>query len=132
MASAKITRPTIFVSITKAQRGQVPNITASTPLVDRARGFWFANQTKAEQCDLLVAVNDGVIEGVWEIDKSFKWQRMTATAIPTLDSSKTNVDPRRKYCQVKSTTPEESVFVGQRLSDVSTIDKMCFPVRYNF
>lgn len=132
MASNKITRRAIFVSITNAQKGLIPDITAHTPLVDRARGFWLVNTTKALQCDLLVGVNNGTIEGVWEIDKSFKWQRMTAMAIPTRNLSNTTIDPRRKYCKVKQNVPDEGIFVGRKLSSVSTINQMCFPVRYNF
>lgn len=80
-------------------KGAVHGITSDTPLVDMARGCWFVNSNKVNQCELLVAVNKGFIVDVWEIDKRFPWRTVTPNAIST--RVLTNTDHRRKYCEVK-------------------------------
>ncbi len=125
-----LNRRAVFVSITRAQRGLISDIVANTPLVDRARGFWHVNLAKAMQCDLLIAVNRGIIEGVWEIDKKFRWQSMSANAISTRRPAQ-NVDPTRRYCQViKNCPPERALLLNQRITKIIGMDRMRGPIQY--
>ena len=56
-----ITRKAVFVSVTNALAGEIPDILPSTPLVDFSRGFWYVNANKIKQCELLVAVEKGIV-----------------------------------------------------------------------
>ena len=123
-----ITRKAVFVSVTEALSGNIPEVSPRTPLRDIARGFWFVNDSKIKQCELLVAVERGTVCGVWEIDTSYGWHRMTATAIPTRDLKHLVVDPRRKYCRVGEEVM--SHLKGRKTSSMGI--RMSGPVRYNF
>ena len=75
MQKQKLTRKSIFVSITKANKGDDPAIDARTTLEDRSRGYRLVDDGKASQCELLAAVDNGIIVKVWEIDREFGWMR---------------------------------------------------------
>ena len=123
-------RKAVFVSVTDALAGRVRGILPTTPLEDVARGFWYVNDNKIKQCELLVAVDNSIIRGVWEIDLNFRWQPMSKAAIPTRNLSMVDVDPKRKYCCVlRAIWP---VLNGKKLSSVWCGMRMCGPVRYNF
>lgn len=124
-------KKTIFVSVTKSMKGAVHGITSATPLVDMARGCWFVNSNKVNQCELLVAVNKGFIVDVWEIDKRFPWRTVTPNAIST--RVLTNTDHRRKYCEVKKTIPSQGgLYPRQKISSIPGLGRMYGPVMYNF
>lgn len=123
-------RKAIFVSVTNALAGLVPDILPTTPLDDVARGFWHANDIKVKQCELLVAVDKNIIRGIWEIDTTFGWHPMSKAAIPTRNLSMMVVDPSRKYCRV--TGAILSGLKGKELSSVWHGMRMYGPVRYNF
>ena len=125
-----ITRKAVFVSVTNALAGKIPGILPSTPLVDFSRGFWHVNASKIEQCELLVAVEKGIVRGVWEIDVDYKWHPMSATAIPTLNTKQMVIDPQRQYCRVLGEVLHE--LKGKRLSAVMSGMRMYGPVQYNF
>lgn len=123
-----ISRKAIFVSVTKALAGSVPDIVPGMPLCDIARGFWFVNDSKIGQCELLVAVEKGIIRGTWEIDTSYGWHQMTATAIPTHNVRNIVVVPGRKYCKVMN-----EVLQGLKGTKSAAVGiRMYGPVRYNF
>ena len=123
-----ITRKAVFVSVTKALSGVAPDIVPGMPLRDIARGFWFVNDSKINQCELLVAIEKGIIRGAWEIDTSYGWHQMTATAIPTRNVQYVVVVPGRKYCKVTN-----EVLQGLKGTKSTAIGiRMYGPVRYNF
>lgn len=123
-----IQKKAIFVSVTDALAGKVPDVDSRTPLPDIARGFWRAKDSKIRQCELLVAVQKGIIRGVWEIDTNYGWHQMSVTAIPTRNVTPSSVDPRRKYCRVvKEVSP---ALKGKKLLAIGM--RMYGPVRYNF
>ena len=119
-------RKAIFVSITKSLRGEIEGQSPSTPTVDRARGFWRVGD-KADDCELLVAVDRGLIAGVWEVDRAFGWQPMKNGAIDGLVYS--NVNTKLKYCQVTKDVTAD--MLGKPVS-VLGLDRMCWPFQYNF
>ena len=125
-----ITRKAVFVSVTNALAGEIPDILSSTPLVDFSRGFWYVNASKIKQCELLVAVEKGIVRGVWEIDMKYGWHPMSATAIPTLNTKQMVIDPQRQYCRVLGEVLHE--LKGKRLSAVMSGMRMYGPVQYNF
>ena len=122
-------RKAIFVSITKAMNGEIDGMTKETEPIDMARGFWHVRDDKATQAELLVAVNKGVIEGVWEIDRTKDWEPMKKGAIPHLIYKE--IDPRRKFCCVTGASPMECSLVGEHVSKLG-IARMYGPVGYNF
>lgn len=123
-----IQKKAIFVSVTDALAGKVPDIVPVTPLPDVARGFWFVDDGKINQCELLVAVQKGIIRGVWEIDTDYGWHQMSVTAISTRNVKSSSIDPRRKYCRVvKEVSP---ALKGKKLLAIGM--RMYGPVRYNF
>ena len=135
MASSKgsvsLNRKAVFVSITKALNGKVPDVKVNvTPLQDIARGCWYVNDAKIKQCELLVAVYDGVIKGVWEIDRNAGWRIMSINAIPTRTFKPADIDPRRKYCELKGKVMCD--IVGHRLTVIRGMARMRGPIQYNF
>lgn len=122
-------RKAIFVSITKAMNGEIDGTTKETEPKDMARGFWHVRDDKAEQAELLVAVNKGVIEGVWEIDRTKGWESMKEGVIPNLIYKE--IDTSRKFCCVKDVTPIEYSLIGEPVSRLG-IARMYGPVGYNF
>ena len=122
-------RKAIFVSITKAMNGEIDGMTKETEPKDMARGFWHVRDDKAEQAELLVAVNNGVIEGAWEIDRTKGWEPMKKGAIPHLIYKE--IDTSRKFCCVKEVAPIEYSLVGEHISMLG-IARMYGPVGYNF
>lgn len=130
LKNGAITRKAVFVSVTHARSGNAPDILPSTPLVDIARGFWYVNAGKIKQCELLVAVEKGIIRGVWEIDMGYGWHPMSMTATPTRDVKQMVIDPKRQYCRVlRAVLPE---LKDKKLSVVMNGMRMCGPVQYNF
>lgn len=125
---AAFRRKAVFVSVTEALSGKVPDIAPGMPLADIARGFWYVSGNKISQCELLVAVEKGIIRGVWEIDMGFGWQPMSANAIPTHNIQYLVVDPARQYCRVKGAVLPE--LNGKKLAAFGM--RMYGPVRYNF
>ena len=123
-------RKAIFVSVTNALAGRVADIPPNSPLSDTSRGFWHVNDDKIDQCELLVAVDQGFIRGIWEIDMEFMWHQMSLTAIPTRLTQNMVVDPSRKYCRVKAAVLGE--LKGKKLSSIHRGFRMYGPVRYNF
>ena len=123
-----LSRKAVFVSVTKALSGRGIDITPTTPLIDIARGFWFVDDNKIRQCEVLVAIDKGIIRGAWEIDTTFSWTQMTANAIPTRNVRRVVVVPGRKYCKLTN-----EVLQGLKGKKASSIGiRMCGPVRYNF
>lgn len=123
--------PTIFVSVTKSMRRLIPGVLANTPVVDCARGCWLVDSLKANQCEMLVAVDNDYIIDVWQIDRSFPWRYVTPNAIPTRILTK--IDLRRKYCVVKKSVPtQKGLYPRQKMSNIPELGKMCGAVRYNF
>lgn len=125
-----LNRNAIFVSITKANRGEIPAIDASTTLEDRSRGYWHVNDGKVSQCELLIAVDGGEIVKVWGIDRDFGWRPMERGALPTQHNK--GVDPRRKYCRLLGVAPENAQLKGRRINEIDGMARMRGPVRYNF
>ena len=125
-----LNRNAIFVSITKANRGEIPAIDASTTLEDRSRGYWHVNDGKVSQCELLIAVDGGEIVKVWGIDRDFGWRPMEEGALPTQHNG--GVDPRRKYCKLLGVAPENAQLEGRRITDIDGMSRMRGPVGYNF
>ena len=125
-----ITRKAVFVSVTRALAGEIPDILPRTPLVDFSRGFWYVDDSKIRQCELLVAVAKGIVRGVWEIDMEYGWHPMSATAIPTLNTKQMVIEPQRQYCRVLGEVLHE--LKGKRLSAVMGGMRMYGPVQYNF
>lgn len=123
-----ITKKAVFVSVTEALAGRGVDIATTTPLIDIARGFWFVDDHKINQCELLVAVDKGIIRGVWEIDTTFRWAQMTKNAIPTRNVRRVVVVPGRKYC--KLTNEVLQGLKGRKSSSIGI--RMYGPVRYNF
>lgn len=118
----------VFVSVTEALSGRGIDIAPTTPLIDIARGFWFVNDNKIKQCEVLFAIDNGIIRGAWEIDVSYGWRQMTANAIHSRNVNKVVVEPGRKYCKLTN-----EVFQGLKGKKSSAIGiRMCGPVRYNF
>ena len=76
-----------------------------------------------------MAVEKGIIRGVWEIDMKYGWHPMSATAIPTRDVKRIVIEPNRKYCKVSK---ELTDLKGKALSSVMNGMRMYGPVRYNF
>ncbi len=129
-------RPAIFVSVTEGQHGGVDDIKLETPLVDRARGWWSVTD-RVDSCELLVAVDAGVVVDVWEIDRRFGWQPMAVGAISTRPVTQTDVETphgrKCKYCQITQTVPpERECCVDKKLSEVSNLDQMYGPFRYGY
>ena len=125
-----LNRNAIFVSITKANRGEIPAIDANTTLEDRSRGYWHVNDGKADQCELLIAVDGGTIVKVWEIDRDFGWRPMEEGALPTQHNE--DVDPSRKYCCLLRVAPENAQLEGRLITDIDGITRLYGPVGYNF
>ena len=125
-----ISRKAVFVSVTNARAGKIPDILQTTPLVDFSRGFWYVNASKIKQCELLVAVEKGIVRGVWEIDMKYGWHPMSATAIPTLNTKQMVIDPQRQYCRVRREVLLE--LKDKELSSVVNGMRMYGPVQYNF
>ena len=123
-------RKAVFVSVTKALSGEAPDIAPGMPLADIARGFWHVNNNKIKQCELLVAVERGIIRGIWEIDTAYGWHPMSATAIPTHDLRYIVVDPSRKYCQIKREVLSD--FKNKKLLHINGMVRMRGPIQYNF
>lgn len=126
-------RSAIFVSITEGLNGGVEDIKQETPLVDKARGWWAVTE-RVDSCELLVAVNAGVVVGVWEIDRGFGWKPMAVGAIPTRPITQADVETPHgrncKYCQVTQAIPPERVHIGSPLSEVSDLKQMYGPIQY--
>jgi len=97
----KPAKKTIFVCVTQGLAGNMkPDIDpATTPPIDCARGCWKVKPSEANKCDWLMAVNQGTIVGVYEIDKSFGWKPTTAGCIPTRQILED--DPTRYYCKLR-------------------------------
>ena len=133
MQKLKLTRKAIFVSITKANKGVDPAIDAMTTLEDRSRGYWFVDDGKASQCELLVAVDNGKIVMVWEIDREFGWRPWkNADDIPTQHHPQTDIDSGRKYCRLKGDAPENAQLEGRLITEIDGMPRMYGPVEYNF
>lgn len=113
--------------ITNAMAGRDPAIPKGAPPLNCARGYWFLDDAKARQCELLIAVDAGTIAGVWEIDRKAGWQPMRTNAIPNLGH--TTADVRRKYCEVLDTVPPESRLVGRPVSASGCVKRMFGPVQ---
>ena len=125
----KFTRKTIFVCVTGAHEGKIKDVRPETPPEDVARGFWLVDDAKANQCQVLAAVDKGIITGVWEIDQSAKWQNAKFGEIPT--RSAIDIDARRKYCEVKRVLKDCPIY-GAHVSSIVGVGRMYGPVRYNF
>ena len=125
-----LNRKTIFVSVTVSINGGNPTVRTTTPLPDIARGYWHVNNGKINQCELLAAVDNGVIKGIWEIDKNFGWKPMAINSISTRNLHSGVIEPKRKYCKVLS--PVERDLVNKPLSIINGMKRMYGPVRYNF
>ena len=133
MQKLRLTRRAIFVSIARANRGDDRAIDASTALEDRSRGYWHVNDRKASQCELLVAVDGGIIEHVREIDGDFGWRPWkNANDIPPQHHPKADIDSRRKYCRLKDVAPENEQLAEQRITEIDGMGRLRGPVRYNF
>ena len=119
-----MTRKMICVCVTKALAGEMPHdVSSKTPLVDIARGCWKVDDVRVAKCELLVAVNKGVVCGVWEIDRKIGWRKpASVNAIPT--RTMTNIDFTRQYCEIKQTVPPE------RKQLMNKHIRMYGPVRY--
>ena len=102
-----LNRNAIFVSITRANRGEIPDIDNGTTLEDRSCGYWHVNVPKVNQCELLIAVDGGTIVKVWGIDRDFGWRPMERGALPTQHK-------------------------GRRINEIDGMARMRGPVRYNF
>ena len=124
----KFTRKTIFVSVTKALKGEVDDVLSTTPLKDVARGYWEVGR-KASQCELLAAVENGVVIGVWEIDRSKGWTPSQRRSIKT--RGPIIPDPNRKYCEVTTAQPNCPIN-GKPVSSIVDVWRMYGPIRYNF
>lgn len=129
-------RAAIFVSVTEGRHGGVGDIKPQTPLSDRARGWWSVTE-RADSCELLVAVDAGVVVGVWKIDREFGWRPMAVGAIPTRPVTQADVETphgrKCKYCQITETVPlERECCVDKKLSEVSNLDQMYGPFRYGY
>ena len=126
LKNVAIVRKAVFVSVTHALSGNAPDILPSTPLVDIARGFWYVDDSKIRQCELLVAVEKGIVRGVWEIDMKYGWHPMTITATPTRDVKQMIIEPKRQYCRVlRAVFPK---LKGMKLSAVMGGMRMCGPL----
>lgn len=91
---------TLFVDVGKTcGKGLVdPNTNLPVSLEDCARGFWKNTHlagAHASQCDWLVARMNGIIQGVWKIDRKIGWQLPTVSPIPTRIG---NSDTTRSVC----------------------------------
>ena len=133
MQKQKLTRKSIFVSITKANKGDDPAIDARTTLEDRSRGYRLVDDGKASQCELLAAVDNGNVVMVWEIDREFGWRPWeNADDIPTQHHHETDIDSRRRYCRLKGVAPENERLEGRRITEIDGMARMRGPVGYNF
>ena len=133
MQKLRLTRRAIFVSIARANRGDDRAIDASTALEDRSRGYWHVNDRKASQCELLVAVDGGIIEHVWEIDSDFGWRPWkNADDIPSQHHPDRDIDPKRKYCRLIRDAPENEQLAGRRITEIAGMGRLRGPVGYNF
>lgn len=126
----KTLRPSIFVSVTKALSGDTDEDFKGVPLEDIARGFWSVGD-KANRCELLWAVSENTIVGVWEIDRDFGWKNMYDKCIPTRKPVK--IDPAKKFCKVfaDKKIPEQAL-VGHRLTEIEGMTPLAFPFKYSF
>ena len=130
MQKLRLTRKAVFVCITRANRGEIPDIDNGTTLEDRSCGYWHVNVPKANKCELLIAVDGGTIVKVWEIDRDFGWRPMEEGALPTQHTE--DVDPSRKYCCLLRVTPENAQLEGRRIIDIEGVPRLYGPIGYNF
>ena len=124
----KFSRKTIFVNISKSLRGEIYDVLPTMPLVDVARGYWNVS-SKASQCEVLAAVDKGVVVGVWEINRSKGWMPSQRRSIKTRGSI--IPDPNCKYCEVTTAQPNCPIN-GKPVSSIVGVWRMYGPVRYNF
>jgi hypothetical protein len=99
LSKTSFKKKTLFVCVTDLWRTEnAQGIVAPDP--DYARGCWYIDENKGNQCEWLVAVNSGVIVGMWEIvhDNPI-WDSVSNRPIDTRDMAK--VDVRRKVCRLK-------------------------------
>lgn len=119
--------PAVFVSITryKGRKGINGKVLSAE---DQSRGFWHIRNLKcANAAKLLVAVNDGVIDGIWDIDCSKQWQNGYAGAIKNRTTEPQ--DENKYFCVVKGDCMAKRHLIGKKLNDVVGFS-MCGPLRY--
>lgn len=117
-------KKTLFVCVTNLWR--TPNGKGEVaPDADYARGCWYVNEDKADQCEWLMAVDRGEIVGMWEIVSSRPiWLSVVKRPVETRDMTKS--DPRRMVCNVVDVPDSlRRKYVGQRR-------RMYGPVGYSF
>ena len=123
-----LNRKTIFVSVTDALNGRNRTVLPTTPLPDIARGWWHAVDSKVNQCELLVAVDKGVVVGIWEIDRNFGWRPMAMNTIPTRLLKPSDIEPERKYCRFLSSI--DNGLIGKPITSITGMKPMRGPIQY--
>jgi len=123
-------RKTIFVSVTDARNGRNRTVLPTTPLPDIARGWWHAVDAKINQCELLAAVDNGVVVGIWEIDRNFGWRPMAMNTISTRVLKPSDIEPKRKYCRLLSPVSDDNSLIGKPIISINGMKPMRGPIQY--
>ena len=92
----------LFVDIGETSGKEIdPRDGSIVPDIDCARGYWKEQNLKSanvDACDYLIARKDRKIVGIWLIDKSKRWENVSANKkIPSRPQCN---DPLRQFCEV--------------------------------
>lgn len=125
-------KSTIFVCVTKKfDEGENGVSWGQVSSEDWARGCWLVDDTKANRCEVLVAIVRGEIIGMWDIDESFPWTRATSKELPKRKLPPE--DKRRKLCRVvPNSSSRYTKFIGAKIVCPNNESFMHGPVRYKF
>lgn len=117
--------PTIVVSVGKYKK-------PGRSLEDISRGYWrVGNSRRAQACKWLVAVNAGIVEGIWQIDKTKGnggWMLPRAIPKVTWPEDKGDDVPNRRGCELLPMSPEISKKFLKK--NIASIRRLYFPFAY--
>lgn len=135
---------TILVCVSKTWGiGKISTVTKKRiSLEDCSRGYWrIVGSKKAPQCECLMAVSEGEIVGVWEIDKTKGnngWMRPAQTPKKTWPEDRGLGCPRLG-CELISPSRESPViaemrrkFRNMRVQNIEGMDARGGVIHYNF
>ena len=110
---------TLFVCVDKTYGTRDPDTGTLITPEDCARGYWTEYNladSRGYNCDWLMARYNGIIVGVWKIDKAQGWMVPSATPKQSWPSDNPDPSPPRRGCALIPVDEEtEKRFIGKEV-----------------
>ena len=110
---------TLFACVDRTYGTRDPKTGTLITLEDCAMGYWTENNladSRGYDCDWLMARYDGIIVGVWKIDRTQGWKVPSAIPKKSWPSDNPTPPPQRRGCVLIPVDKEtENRFVGNQV-----------------